>query len=199
MHHNQSHQMHSNLLSTAQVSMMNESHVIKYKANRRAVLVRTLMSLLTMLCSVSLLSSCISREESFTAGRIEKLCEASLPICNTRVTCSADEDTYLTGAFPGAERAMVYTPHPLTKVTLNFLIDEQIFPGTEMLVRAHQIGCVEIEEKRLVDVDIFQRAGDDRILSFSFDLEGRGDHLIEWFSDATATYVFTVDYEQRKE
>jgi hypothetical protein len=158
-----------------------------------------LMNVLILVCALCSFSSCVSREESFTAGRIERLCEASLPICNTRVTCSADEDTYLTGAFPGAERAMVYAPHPLTTVTLSFLIDKQIFPGTEMLVRAHQIGCVEIEEKRLVDVDIFQRAGDDRILSFSFDLEGRGDHLIEWFSDATATYVFTVDYKQREE
>ena len=185
------------LIRTAN-SKLEAKHFARHESRRAPLISRLLFSSIALLtlCAVS---GCISREESFTAGRIEQLCEASLPICNTRVTCSAGEDTYLTGAFPGAERAMLYTPHPLTTVTLNFLIDEQIFPGTEMLVRAHQIGCVEIEEERLVDVDIFQRAGDDRILSFSFDLEGRGDHLVEWFSDATATYVMTVDYKQRKE
>ena len=155
-----------------------------------------------MICSVSLgysLMGCVSQQDSFTAGRIERLCEASLPICNTRVTCALDEESYLTGVFPGAERTMIYTPHPLTTLTVNFLIDEQVFPGTEMLVRAHQIGCVEVYEERLVDVDIFNRAGDDRILSFTFELEGRGDHLIEWFADASATYAVTIDYEQRRE
>ena len=148
-----------------------------------------------MLCA----TSCISTEESFTSGRLEHLCEASLPICNTRVTCIVDETSYLKGAFPGAERAMVYAPHPRTKVTIHFLIEDQIYPGTEMLVRAHEIGCVEIQEERLTDVDIFRRAGDDRILSFSFDLEGRGDHLIEWFADASAAYLLTIDLEKRSD
>ncbi len=151
----------------------------------------------SLLLICPLLSGCLSREDTFTEGRIERLCSASLPICNTRVTCTLDQESFLTGAFPGAERTMIYTPHPLTTVTVSFLIDEQIFPGTEMIVRAHQIGCVEVQEERLLDVDIFNRAGDDRILSFRFDLEGRGDHLIEWFADATATYAVTVSYTQR--
>lgn len=146
-----------------------------------------------------LLHSCLSSEESFTAGRLERLCEASLPICSTRVTCSLDEESYLTGIFPGAERAMVYTPHPKTDVTLHFLFKEQVYPGTEMLIRAHQIGCVALQEERLLDVDVFTRAGEDRILSFTFELEGRGDHLIEWFSDATASYVLLVEYDQRRD
>ena len=153
-----------------------------------------LWSLCSMLCA-----GCVSREDTFTEGRLERLCEASLPICQTRVTCALDEKSYLAGVFPGAEKAMVYTPHPLTTVTVRFMIDEQKFPGTEMIVRAHQIGCVEIQEERLVDVNIFTRAGDDRILEFSFELEGRGDHLIEWFADATATYLVNIDFEQRDE
>ena len=145
----------------------------------------------------TLCMSCVSREDTFTEGRLERLCEASLPICQTRATCTLDEESYLTGVFPGAEKAMIYTPHPLTTVTVRFLLDEQAYPGTEMIVRAHQIGCVELEETRLVDVNIFTRAGDDRILEFSFELEGRGDHLVEWFADATATYSVTVDFKQR--
>ena len=166
-------------------------------SNHPVVFQNSLQWLSILIMSTFSFLSCISNEESFTHGRLEKLCEASLPICNTRVTCTLDTESYLKGAFPGAERAMIYTPHPLTTVTIHFLINEQIYPGTEMLVRAHQIGCVEISEERLENVDIFTRAGDDKILSFSFDLEGRGDHLIEWFADATARYSVAIDFKQR--
>ncbi len=170
----------------------------KTRAYRQSLNACFLCAILALFTLFSLsLSSCMSNEDSFTAGRLEKLCEASLPICQTRVTCQLDEQSYLSGVFPGAEKAMVYTPHPLTTVTIRFLLDEQSFPGTEMLVRAYQVGCVELLEERLVDVDIFARAGDDRILEFSFDLEGRGDHLIEWFADATAKYVVHIDFKQR--
>ena len=173
------------------------SYLIPYfKCNRLTVSERALHFILVLMLSISL-SSCLSNEDSFTAGRLERLCEASLPICQTRVTCQLDEKSYLTGVFPGAEKAMIYTPHPLTTVTVRFLLDQQSYPGTEMLVRAYQIGCVEVLEERLVDVDIFSRAGDDRILEFSFDLEGRGDHLIEWYADATVQYVVNIDYKQR--
>ena len=160
---------------------------------------RLKITLMVCLCiAVSSLSGCLSREENFTQGRLETLCEASLPICKTRVTCTLDEQHYLTGVFPGAQRAVVYTPHPRTTITTRILLDDQIYPGTEFFIRAYQVGCVGVEEERLADVDVFQRAGDDRVLEFTFILEGRGDHLIEWFSDATASYAVAIDLSLRK-
>ena len=139
------------------------------------------------------LSSCLSRQDNFTQGRLEELCEASLPICKTRVTCTLDEPSFVTGTFPGAQSAVIYTPHPRSILTVRLLLDDQIYPGTELLVRAYQVGCADIEEERLLDVDLFTRAGDDRVIEFTFTLNHRGDHLIEWFSDATATYAVNAN------
>jgi len=40
-------------------------------------------------------------------------------------------------------------------------------------------------------------AGDDRVLAFELDLPGRGDHLLEVFSDMSATYQMTTTVEAR--
>ena len=32
-----------------------------------------------------------------------------------------------------------------------------------------------------------------KTVDFTFELEGRGDHLLEWFSDAAASYTLIVD------
>ena len=142
--------------------------------------------------SGSALSGCLSRAEEFTAGRLEARCDASIPVCATRASCALGDDSFARGRFPGAQRAVVYTPHPRSALTARLLLDEQVYPGTELLVRVYQVGCVDVLEERLVDIDIFARAGEDRVLDFTFELEGRGDHLIEWYSDAAASYTLNV-------
>ena len=151
------------------------------------------------LLSLSLtISGCLSREENFTQGRLRAACESATPICSGRATCTLSPKRYLEGTFPGAERAILYLQHPRSQVTVRMLLAEQVYPGTELLVRVHELGCASAEEEQLVDVDIFRRAGDDRILNFTFDVDGRGDHLIEFFSDMSARYTVTVDVEKRK-
>jgi hypothetical protein len=135
----------------------------------------------------------MTREENFTQGRLEALCETPTAVCQTRASCELSEERFVTGAFPGGQRAVVYAPHPRTTLTVRILLDDQRYPGTELFVRAHQLGCVDSLEERLVDIDLFQRAGEDRTLDFTFELRGQGDHLIEWFSDASATYTLVVD------
>ena len=158
----------------------------------------TLISrILIWMISMTLLSSCLSREESFTQGRLEELCQTSVPICQSKVTCQLSDQNFITGVFPGAERAMVYTPHPRSTLTLRFLLDEQVYPGTEFLVRVYQVACLEKEEEHLRDIDIFKQAGQNRILEFSFDLVGEGDHLIEWFADASARYTLNASLEYK--
>ena len=144
------------------------------------------------------LSSCQSRQETFTQGRLESLCEASLPICKTRVTCTLDESSYISGIFPGAQSAVIYTPHPQTDIKVLLLLDEQVYPGTELMVRVYQVGCVEVKEEKWIDVDLFEQAGDDRIIELDFEVEGRGDHLIEIFSDATASYSLGIQMSLRR-
>ena len=154
-------------------------------------------ALLSLILSFTI-SGCLSREENFTQGRLRATCESATPICSGRATCTVSPKRYLEGTFPGAERAILYLQHPRSQVTVRMLLAEQVYPGTELLVRVHELGCASAEEEQLVDVDIFRRAGDDRILTFTFDVDGRGDHLIEFFSDMSARYTVTVDVEKRE-
>jgi|GEM_PF-860864 len=154
---------------------------------------RLLLSALLAALPIAPLQGCLSRADELTAGRLEARCDASIPVCATRASCALSGETFARGRFPGAQRAVVYAPHPRSTLTARLLLDEQVYPGTELLVRAYQVGCVDVLEERLVDVDIFRRAGEDRVLDFTFTLEGRGDHLIEWYSDAAASYTLTVN------
>ena len=149
---------------------------------------------LLLMVVASTVLGCYSRADEFTQGRLHSVCSASIPVCQTRATCVVDDQSYIKGVFPGAERAIIYAPHPRTQVHVRILLDELQSPGTEFMIRAFQIGCIEKKEERIKDTNIFIRAGGDRVLDFTFDLEGRGDHLIEWFSDATAKYVLNVDF-----
>ena len=151
--------------------------------------------MLRLMLVVLMMTSCLSREENFTQGRLEELCQTSVPICQTKVTCQLSDKNFIEGTFPGAERAMVYTPHPRTKLTLRFLLNDQIYPGTEFFIRVYQVACIDQIEEQIKDVDIFKQAGQNRVLEFSFDLIGEGDHLIEWFADASARYTLAASLE----
>ncbi len=44
-------------------------------------------------------------------------------------------------------------------------------------------------------MDVFARAGDDRTLEFTLPTGGRGDHLLEIFSDMSAEWLITAEVE----
>jgi hypothetical protein len=140
-------------------------------------------------------AGCVEADETFTQGRLRATCNSAIPVCDTRAACVLGDDEYLEGSFPGGEEFIVRTESGDRRLVVRFLLREMISPGTEMLVRAHQSGCAEFDERRLRDVDLFERAGDDRILQFELDLQGRGDHLVEIFSDMAADFSMTTTVE----
>ena len=48
----------------------------------------------------------------------------------------------------------------------------------------------------MVDVDLFELAGDDGVLDFELRLPEAGDHLVELYSDMAAEFLLTVDVEE---
>jgi hypothetical protein len=153
------------------------------------------MNFWLFLCLLLLISGCESRIDQFTAGKLESLCRVSLPICQTRVTCVLDEESFIAGDFPGSQSILLYAQHPKNKLKLKILLSEQVYPGTEFLIRVYDVGCASLQEEQLKNVDLFMRAGDDQILDFEFDFNGLGDHLIEVFSDMNAHYQLIVEIE----
>jgi hypothetical protein len=155
-----------------------------------------LRRLLFALLLVGSLGGCVDQDTVFTRGRIQATCNAAIPVCDGRAACVIGNDDYVEGTFPGGQKTIVRTETADNRLVVRFLLDEMVSPGTEMLVRAHQPGCNAFEQQHPTDVDLFERAGDDRILQFTLDLPGQGDHLLEVFSDMGADYRMTTTVEK---
>lgn len=144
---------------------------------------------------VGLSAGCVSDEAVFTQGRLEVLCEESLPVCATRASCMLDGDSYLRSTFPGGVRAIVRNDYDEDTAVVEILLTEALAPGTELQVELQSPNCGRVEEERLIDVDLIEEAGSDRKFIFELDFQGRGDHLLSVFSDMNASYLLSVTPE----
>jgi len=136
---------------------------------------------------------CVSAEDGFVGARLERLCTQAIPICGTQAGCVLDDRSYVASSFPGGQQLVVRTDLEVATVEVRLYLQTQGAPGTELMVQASAPDCGDVDEERLADVDLFTAAGDDRTFTWVLDLPGRGDHLVEVFSDMTADYLLTVD------
>ena len=150
---------------------------------------------LALLAVSALSTSCISAEETFVGSRLEDLCADLTPICSVQASCVLAEDRYLRSSFPGGLRVIVETIEPDRKLVVRLFLTEMVFPGTELLVQAWSPKCKAFDDVHLLDVDLFDLAGDTRIIQLELDAPDEGEHLVELFSDMSATYLMTVDVE----
>ena len=155
------------------------------------------LSILGLLCLVAWMSSCGSEEGSFTRGRLEARCNESIPACDTQAACILSNNDYYDGQFPGGQKVLVRTDTKDATLVARFLLTDMSFPGTEFQVVAHSVGCDSFDELHLVDIDIFNYAGDDRIIQAELELDGAGDHLVSIYSDMNASYLMTLTIEER--
>jgi len=138
-------------------------------------------------------AGCSSAEQTFTGDRLQNLCNESLVVCAVNAGCALTNAQYLEGVFPGTLRVMVHSEVPAGRVVVRFLLTEMKYPGTELTLQAYEPGCTDLDEQRLKDVDIFALAGDEGILQFELQLKAAGDHLLEIFSDMSASFALTVE------
>ncbi len=158
---------------------------------------RSNLSYICSLCLVcSLLGSCLSDEALFTQNRLEDPCNAAIPVCNTQASCVLEDDEFYEGAFPGGARFIVRTQVDEATLIVRILLTEPLYPGTEILVQAHDLGCGDLDQAHPQDIDLFRLAGDDRILEFPLEVSGKGDHLLEIFSDMSSTYILNIILEE---
>ena len=136
---------------------------------------------------------CGDAESIFTEGRIEKRCNDSVPICNKKASCVLLDDQYLHDDFPGGKIFMIRTEDESTTMFARFLLIEPRAPGTELLVRVHSTSCGSFAEGSTRDQDLFDYAGDDGLIEYELEVEGRGDHLVEIFSDMSSEFLFRFD------
>lgn len=137
-------------------------------------------------------SGCLSAEEIFTGDRLENLCVEALPVCGQRAGCVLAEDQFIEGTFPGGQRLIVRTPTERSELVVRIFLADPVDPGTELQVRAGDVGCTGFDEIQRRDVDLFELAGSSRTLTEVLEVEGRGDHLVEVFSDMASDFLLRV-------
>lgn len=157
------------------------------------------VAIVAAVCAVALITltaaGCESQEEEFTHGRLEQLCQGAIPICDLYAGCVLASDEFIAGRFPGAQRAIVPVESGQHRLRIRLLFSEMVFPGTEFLLQVNDVGCGRVEQEQLLDVDVFGRAGGDRVLQFDVDLkdDDGGDRLVEIFSDMAASWLLVIE------
>ncbi|RMG20136.1 MAG: hypothetical protein D6729_03550 [Deltaproteobacteria bacterium] len=154
-----------------------------------------LYAALLLLAAIAL-GGCFSDEQIFAGGRIEDLCNGVVPQCRLQAGCVLDEAHFVRGRFPGEQRVVVRTERVDATLVVRLLLTKMIFPGTELLVEGFSPDCGNSDLEQLVDVDLFEYAGDDRILEFHLEMGEAGDHLLSVYSDMDAEYLMTVTVEE---
>lgn len=145
-------------------------------------------------------SACQSPSVIFTNGRLENRCQTPVAACGIQARCVLGDDEYLRGTFPGGVRFLVrnaQTESEGARITLRVLFDNATSGGTEFFAQVNEVGCSDFTEEQVLEENVLDLAGDDLVLEYDFEVEQRGDHLIEVFSDATANYFLAVIVRDR--
>jgi hypothetical protein len=145
---------------------------------------------------VSSLCSCKSAEEAFIDDRMLSLCDEAYWICDVAAGCVLEGDEYIEGIFPGVRRVVVDTEEEDVDIRVRLFFSKMEAPGTELLVQLYEPDCTinpDLGQVDLVDVDLFDEAGDDRILTFDLAAQQIGEHLLEIYSDSSVEYLLIAD------
>jgi hypothetical protein len=143
--------------------------------------------------SIAIVSGCVTAEDRFIQGRKEILCLTEFPVCDSIAGCELNREVYVSTAFPGEHQFLFRTAEADVIVEVGVFFRERNFPGTEVITRLHTPDCGNYDEDTTHSDDTFQEAGDDRTLTFELDAGGEGDHLLQVFSDASATALVRAE------
>lgn len=127
----------------------------------------------------------------FIQGAEYDPCQANIPVCQTTAGCSVNEATYLEGDFPGMRTFVVNTPAD-TEIEIRLFFSTRRHPGEDTEIRWYEPGCGDYYAWESLGVDLFAKAGSDRVFSQTHKVRVSGDHLIEIYSDATCHYFVRV-------
>ncbi len=146
--------------------------------------------------TTALLAGCQAGEDAFVGDRLHILCDEAYWVCGAASGCVLDENHYVEGVFPGTRRVTVKTEDVNTEVQVRIYFSTMESPGTEFLIQLYEHDCTlnsELAAEHLVDVDVFEKAGDKRTLYFDLLVAQAGEHLLEIYADVSAEYVMLVD------
>jgi hypothetical protein len=137
---------------------------------------------------------CITAENAFLAGRLPLLCDQSYYTCNVTAGCRLDDDHYVKDSFPGTQRVILSTTTAQSSWQVRIFLTDLRAPGSELLIQLYEPTCtLDVNDARVYyEGDLFEEAGNDRMLVYDLTVFGVGEHLLEIYSDATTGYDLVV-------
>lgn len=137
-------------------------------------------------------SGCGNRRDEFVGARVKDTCDATWPVCDTFAGCMIGGQSYVEGRFPNDGRFIVRVAEAST-VKLHVFLEEPGAAGEQTSFTFYEDRCrsrtrLEVNGRAFV-AEAEQRAAFTREVV----LEGTGDHLVEFSSDAQARYLIKVD------
>jgi hypothetical protein len=140
-------------------------------------------------------TGCQTGAEAFVDDKVLNTCVEAYHICGVTAGCVLDNDHFVEGVFSGTRRVVVRTEERDVRLVVKIYLSKMHVSGTEILAQVHETDCT-IDPFKGVDhrteYDVFDKAGDDRILEFDLEVAEKGEHLLEIYSDATAEYLLVV-------
>ncbi len=135
---------------------------------------------------------CCTAEDVFIGDRVYDPCDGNWPVCSYRAGCNLNEREYLAGTFPGSRRFIVETEAEAT-IRVTIFYKEEISPGSDTEIHWYEPGCFERYSYTSEGADLFREAGNTGLLEKERTVYRPGDHLVEVFSDAVASYLLRID------
>jgi hypothetical protein len=136
--------------------------------------------------------SCGSPEGNFTSGRIEDPCAGTWPVCNTVAGCILGETNYAGGNFPGSFTFIVSTLAPST-ISVNVFLQNVTGAGSTTTITWFETGCTASFPQQTLGSVFVGESQQQGFFTASQAVVGVGDHEITIVSDATASFLFSVN------
>ncbi len=136
--------------------------------------------------------SCTSPRDSFTSGRIQDPCSQTWPVCNTVAGCILGETNYVGGNFPGSFTFIVTTQAPST-ISVNVYLQTVTAAGTTTTITWFETGCSASFPQTFPGNVFVGETQDQGVFTASQAVVGIGDHEVTIVSDATASFLLSVD------
>lgn len=150
-----------------------------------------------VLATLLLAGACGGTREEFIAGRVKDRCEQAWPVCEQVAGCILGPESYLEGRFPGTGRFIVLVEEPAT-VKVSFFMEDVVSAGEETVMIFHEEGCRSRVRKEATGRVVMNQVEVLGAFSQEADLNGVGDHLIEFSSDLQGRYAARVDVSPKR-
>ena len=142
--------------------------------------------------------ACGGRKEAFVGARVEDRCDESWPVCDAVAGCVLGPESYREGNFPGEGRFIVRVEEPST-VKVSFFLEDATAAGEETVIVWYEDGCKGRVREAITGRTFLSEAERFDGVTREAQLNGVGDHLIEFSSDAQARYVLKVDVVPKRQ